>query len=372
MRSKVAIGIGAVGAAVVAAAGVAEVAQDGRGAYPPFVAAAYARQAPKTEELGKRFSWPALAAFKRVFQDSSAVRPVRADGSADPAGLVDARAWQDWTYSSTLMALDQPLYAESKEDDDPWSGRGGSDLWVFDKPLGRDEGLAAARKLLGQSPNRNSHALALAADFAEKEREFDLAIALRARYQPVGMCSMDGHPAEAARRYAELCFVAGRLACFLNLQVQIMGDQFERVAYSSFGEASHDTEAERLASVGIDVQRFLRGLLYQFSSPGGERRELDPWRLARSIREAKLAGTLDGYLRAEAARTSLDAENRLRAVQTLAFLRFQEGVPERFGPAADKDGKKRMDVLASIRRDLLSLGLPAAAAEWVKKLGQEE
>jgi hypothetical protein len=60
---------------------------------------------------------------------------------------------------------------------------------------------------------------------------------------------MDTTPQEAARLYAELAYARGDLGKFLQLQVRIMGDQFERVAWSSFGEAAHSTEAERLSSV---------------------------------------------------------------------------------------------------------------------------
>ncbi len=173
-----------------------------------------------------------------------------------------------------------------------------------------------------------------------------------------------------ARRYAELCFVAGRLGCFLNLQVLIMGDSFERVAYSSYGEADHTTESERLRDIGIDVQRFLRGLMYQFNASGIERPEIDPWRLARSIREAQLGQTMTTFLRDEAKRRNLDPTNRLRAAQTLAFFRLQSESSRSFNPTA-AEKKKREAVVMAIRSELETMNLPEPGVQWARKFGND-
>ena len=118
--------------------------------------------------------------------------------------------------------------------------------------------------------------------------------------------------------------------------------------YSSYGEAAHATEAERLRDIGIDVEKFLRGLLYQFDAPGIERRELDAWRLARSILEANLDSQMGSVLRAEVARPDLDQFNRLRAAQTLAYLRYQKATPGRTGVWDAAEDKLRPRL---IRRD---------------------
>lgn len=111
---------------------------------------------------------------------------------------------------------------------------------------------------------------------------------------------------------------------------------------------------ERLRDIGIDVERFLRGLLYRFHTAGKPRIELGPWRLARSIREAKLGPTMASQLRVEAARADLDDFNRLRATMTLAYLRVQDGRPERV-----------------VGAELAALPLPKHAADWAAAFGRE-
>jgi hypothetical protein len=147
---------------------------------------------------------------------------------------------------------------------------------------------------------------------------------------------MDERPAQVARAYADLCYRVGKLGCFLQLQIRIMGDQFDRVAYSSYGEAAHETESKRLAETGLDVDRFFRGLLVHFA--GVERRgELGPWRLARSIQESGRTGSLVPALARMAESPDLDEYNRLRATQVLALMNEIAGVNEARLPATSRD-----------------------------------
>ena len=150
-----------------------------------------------------------------------------------------------------------------------------------------------------------------------------------------------------------------------------MGDQFQRVAYSSYGEAAHATEAGRLRDIGIDVEKFLRGLLYQFDAPGIERRELDAWRLARSILEANLDSQMGSVLRVEVAQPDLDQFERFRAAQTLAYLRYQKGTPGRTGVWNAAEDKVRPRLISEIRAELATLGLPEPAASWARAFGEE-
>ncbi len=154
-----------------------------------------------------------------------------------------------------------------------------------------------------------------AAGHAEQLGDLELALAVRERYRPRRSCGLDLAPEYAARAYADLCYRMGRWACFLNLRVRLMGEDLI--------EGTDSTWAERMRKVGIDVERFLRGLLYQFPAPGLERSEVEPRQLAGAMREAGLATSMATWLALEATRRDLDEFNRSRAAQTLAFLREQ-------------------------------------------------
>ncbi len=223
-----------------------------------------------------------------------------------------------WTYASTLQATSGPLYTEGPpalpsslaRRRGPEQPDGGFDL--FETVSGLHGDLEQVRA------------------WAKKEKGHDALYAAFQAYRPIGGCSMDTHPQEAARAYAELAFERGDLGRFLQLQVRIMGDQFERVASSSYGEAAHGTEAARLTSTGIDVDQFLLGL--GVARPG-EDSGLDPWRLARSIREAGRQGTVGPLLMKRAQSPAVDPFNRLRALQTWVFLEL--GAPAQRGQTTD-------------------------------------
>ena len=341
-----------------------------------------------TKDLAARFPWPTLAAFQTTLERADSAVPIRQHRSgsttfvfgptvAHPAPAIDRRAWEDWTYTTTLLAMDRPLY-ESLERAPGTNWRAA--LTVETARLagvkramkrGADAGLAEIRAALAARVPLDEFEWEDVAAFAQQHGAPDLAVTVFSRHRPVGRCSMDIAPKEAARKYADVCYAAGKLSCFLNLQVQIMGDQFERVAYSSYGEAAHATEASRLRDIGIDVEKFLRGLLYQFDAPGVDRAGLDPWRLARSIHEANLGAGMASFLRAEVARPDLDGFNRLRAAQTLAYLRFQQRSPRRIGFENDAQKQVRLRLLGEIRAELTTLGLPEPAASWVRGFGTD-
>ena len=80
---------------------------------------------------------------------------------------------------------------------------------------GGDAGLSAIRAVLAEGVPLSDHGWAEVANFAQAGAA-DLAVDIRSRHRPVGRCSIDLGPQEAARQYAELCFAAGKLSCFLN------------------------------------------------------------------------------------------------------------------------------------------------------------
>lgn len=168
---------------------------------------------------------------------------------------------------------------------------------------------------------------------------------------PMGRCSMDTAPQEESAKYADKCYAEGRLGCYLQLQVRIMEDRFSRVAWSSYGEASHDTEVDRLSRAGIDAQRFLMGLSYQFAAEK-PREEIWPWRLARAFNESKSSAQFEKALASIAGDESIDEYNRLRASITLAYrlLRLQG------------DARKP----AEIKTKLAELPLSPASKMWLE------
>lgn len=210
------------------------------------------------------------------------------------------------------------------------------------------------RLLIKSFPSGETRQAAIEA-WAQKNKGDDALFASFATVRPMGTCSMDTTPQDAARLYAELAFARGDLGKFLQLQLRIMGDQFERTAWSSYGEAAHTTEAARLASTGIDLDQFLLGLVVR--TPGLED-GLDPWRLARSIREAGRAAALVPKLEALATSPALDAYNRLRATEVWFFV--QDDL--RFGRKKSREAQRAHDALLVRAR---KLSLHPLAVAWL-------
>ncbi len=136
---------------------------------------------------------------------------------------------------------------------------------------------------------------------------------------PVGECSADATPQNTARLFAELALARKDWPTFVDLQLRLMADQFERAAWSNFAEARNPTGAAQLLESPVDVDRLLMGLVTQ--DPGSEV-ALDAWRLARAIREAGRAETLLPKLEALAVLPQLDAYNRFRATEVWLHLQL--------------------------------------------------
>ena len=228
----------------------------------------------------------------------------------------------DWAYVSTLLRTEPAVYSETR-------GRNNGTNNTYDdawKALAKDMN-SAPEKALAQIDATDltiygdgDHRLGQIAHFLGKQGRVDAALALYARFRPMGRCSMDTAPADAARAHADLCYGAGRIGCFLQLQVRIMGDRFSRVAWSSYGERAAKTESTALVDAGIDARRFLLGLLVQFDDPrfSAPREEMNLWRLARSMHESGIDFVAD--LERLAGDAALDGVNRHRATQTLWLL----------------------------------------------------
>ena len=168
---------------------------------------------------------------------------------------------------------------------------------------------------------------------------------------------MDTAPQDAARDYADGCYRKGRLGCFLQLQMRIMGDNFRRVAQSSYGEAAHSTQSKRLLSAGVDTDRFFHGALFQYASKDDRvRDELWPWRLSRAMNEAGLHEAMGKDLRKVASDASVDDYNRFRATQTLVFMHLRN--------QGDTQDRK------AIAKKLKNLDLSEMSQIWLKRFSR--
>lgn len=257
----------------------------------------------------------------------------------------------NWAYASTLLRTEAPVY-DATRGRNRGTNHTYDDAWkALSKSMKADPADALARlaKIDLTTYGDHDHRLGQIATFLAGQGRVDEALALYARFRPIGRCSMDTAPAETARAYADLCYGAGRIGCFLQLQVRIMGDRFNRVAWSSYGERAAQTESTALTDAGIDPRRFLLGLLVQFDDPrhARPREEMNLWRLARSMHESKLDFVPD--LERLARDAALDVVNRHRAAQTLWLL-------QRRARQTDAD---------TVAAQLARLDLPPVTQAWV-------
>lgn len=308
-------------------------------------------------EPGAESSWMGVEPEQVVLDDARSVliwvdKVVFVDAPAAPipAG-VSSLPQTNWAYASTLLGTEAPVYAATRGKNRGTNDRHDAAWTALEKSMASDP--EAALTTLDKTDltafGDHDHRLGQIARFLRAQGRVDQALALYARFQPVGRCSMDTAPAETARSYADLCYGAGRIGCFLQLQVRIMGDRFNRVAWSSYGEKAASTESKALVEAGVDARRFLLGLLVQFDDPRAERprEEMNLWRLARSMHESGIDFVDD--LERLASDPALDAVNRYRATQTLWLL--------------ERRAKQVAAGTASVRFSRLDL-LPVAA-QWI-------
>ncbi len=243
------------------------------------------------------------------------------DAAIAPHGKLHPGAWVDWVYATTLMQSDPAVY-----DADRGTHEGNdavNEKWeALEKAMvkGAKEGLAAYEGFPVDQLGDRDWRLGTLARFLTGAGRPDEAIRVYRRFAPVGRCSMDRAPANTAQAYADTCYERGHIGCFLQLQVRIMGDRFERAVWSSYGERAASTNVSRLSDAGIDVRRFLRGLLVDFTVAGPKREWIGRWRLVRSMKESGMGADFVRELEGLATDTELDGYNRLRATQALWLM----------------------------------------------------
>jgi hypothetical protein len=147
---------------------------------------------------------------------------------------------------------------------------------------------------------------------AREVGDLDSALAAHRYFCPVGWCSMDSTPEDAARDYASTCHAAGRTGCALSLYVQAMDYWgLERNAWSTYGESASETGVDALVDLGLDVPDFLLGLAHTFD--GVDDLGVSLQRLGRAVRETARREEATAAFRAAAEDPTLDEYNRLIA-----------------------------------------------------------
>jgi len=245
--------------------------------------------------------------------------------------------WEDWVYTTTLLGFEGLPYEPMVEE--PWGPASKSQERLVEKALaavGTSEGRSALEAAIASGlPNGSEHWGGLV-DAATEMGAHDLVLAAHRRWRPMGRCSMDTYPATVASQYADACFAAGRTGCALQLHVRIMDDRHDRMIWSSYGEASHPTQVAALDSTGIDVPRFLRGLVLQYDTTTTRTVGISTQRLGRAVHESVHREAMEGQLASWATDPTLDAYNRWMATMTLAWARhYQVGPTE---PLLDSAG----------------------------------
>ena len=157
--------------------------------------------------------------------------------------------------------------------------------------------------------------------WSEQHRHDDVLFEAFIRHQAVGECSQDETPQLTARLFAELAFARGDLPTFIDLQLRLVQNSFERVAWSGFAEERQPTVAGRLSGTGVELDRLFEGLLIRHP---GAKASVDDWRLARAIRETGRTDAMLPRVEALATMPSLDAYNRFRATEVWLHLQVYD------------------------------------------------
>jgi hypothetical protein len=333
--------------------------------------AVLSKPVPGAIEPGKHWTWPAPADFEKAWDARVASgRSYRVLTGAlaghetqhydeKSSRLVDdpRPAWADVERLSECHAA-SVVFVEHEKGldpllpmDDPWCA---SWSWTVVKREGQvlfleAQGAVARFVLADATPAREVPQKYLtdwtyAATLLQPKASGAALLADYEKNAPMGRCSMDTRPQLFASQSADDCYAKGELACFLQLQVKVMGDQFERVAYSSYGEASHPTYASRLESTGIDVDRFFRGLV--LTLPGERPSELGASRLARALIESGRRDKFETLLMDMAQDDALDTMNRYRAFTTYVSMQYRAQGEDVREKTAAKVGLLKLDALS--------------------------
>lgn len=224
-----------------------------------------------------------------------------------------------WAYARTLLGFEgdpYPTALRSREVDPAVEA-----AWQrWEAAADPGENLKVAWELVAGKMSSHDARWEAIRSWAEQTRNAELELAVLRRYRPMGRCSMDLRPQVLASRYGELCFETGKLGCTLHLQIRVMSSAFDRVAWSSYGDAVASTETAHLWDLGIEARRFLMAFVLNYPDRSLPL-NVGMYRLGRGMAESPEVDRLSGHVRAWAEDQTLDASNRLNAALVLLNIR---------------------------------------------------
>ncbi len=224
-----------------------------------------------------------------------------------------------WAYARTLLGFEGDPYppAVRSREEDP-AAEAAWTRWEAATDAGEKQ--KAALELLAGKMLSHDDRWEAVRYWAQESLHPELELAVLRRYRPMGRCSMDLRPQVLASRYGELCFQTGKLGCTLHLQVRVMSSAFDRMAWSSYGDAAASTESAHLWELGIEARRFLMAFVLDYPDKSLPL-EVGMYRLGRGMAESPEVDRLSGHVRAWAEDPTLDASNRLNAALVLLNIR---------------------------------------------------
>ena len=211
-------------------------------------------------------------------------------------------------------ATDKPIFNEKEED---------YDAYYKELKKWRKRKTAIIEKDL-QSTEKFKHLISAAAKNALKEggsnNEFesyiykyyskDVALKLKRSRKVYGSCSMDSAPREHAKSIAKLSAETANWETFLRSHLDIMNDRFDRVAQSSYGDASFGTYIGELEALEINVHDLMLGISLRMDNPSENHYYGTVHRVGRALGESKYAQEIENTMSAMIADEKLDLYNR--------------------------------------------------------------
>lgn len=140
----------------------------------------------------------------------------------------------------------------------------------------------------------------------------DQILELKRRRRVFGSCSMDNSPAFHAKEIAELAAQTAKWEIFLRSHLDILNENFERVAYSSYGEANFPPFFSELEDLNISVFDLMIGTLLQSDNLADNHYYGSVGRVGRGFAETKNREEVETNILSILQDKELDLYNRLR------------------------------------------------------------
>ncbi|MDM1375280.1 hypothetical protein [Myroides marinus] len=128
----------------------------------------------------------------------------------------------------------------------------------------------------------------------------------------IGSCSMDESPNVQAKNIAILAAETNNWKIFLKAHLDILNDNFERVAWSNMAEAYRQTYIQELETLNINTIDLILGTVFLYDNPAKNHYFGNIYRLSRAISEAQKQQEFEREILEIIEDNELDTLNRLR------------------------------------------------------------